>query len=272
MVVDPEIPTESGRGLRQGAIDLRLGVGGNAGDGSNEGVAPGGRAVPHILRGRVVVERQTVDEIRHAHGRERAVIGKAQVGIVDADRIGRRAPRELDEGAQIVGDFARVEEAQGLGELRRVLLRHIGRGGVRNRLGERRVRRLKLQRERCRFGQRQRRLAIDADVLNLAHIAEDIAVELEEPPKGRELGKDGMAGFAGDAGLAGKAGRRVGGAWREEERGNDDGQQKRMRAPLPHAGHRRCHDSPHERRPASQCHQPEHRAGRHGRKLKRYSF
>src|SRR5581483_10093434 len=136
VVEEPEISAEPGRSLRQRAVDLRFGVGGNAGDRRDERIAPSGRAVPYILRGRIVVERDAVDEIGRAHGWERAMIGKAQIGIVDADRIGRGTPGELEEGAQIVGDLAGVEETERLRELRRVLLRHVGRFRVGYRLGE----------------------------------------------------------------------------------------------------------------------------------------
>jgi len=83
--------------LRELPIDQGLGDWRHPDIGTDERVAPGRRAVPDVLGGGVVVERDPVDEVRHADGFEGAVIGKAQIRIVDPDRVGGRIPRQLQK-------------------------------------------------------------------------------------------------------------------------------------------------------------------------------
>src|SRR5579863_7351599 len=133
------------------------------------------------LRSWIVVDGDAVDEVLCADRRQRTVIGEAQIRVVDADGIGAGVPGHLQESAEIVGDLAGIEEAQSLGKLQRVPLSLLASDtGVRKRLRNRGVRGLELQADGRQLAQRQGSLAPLIDVLNLLHVAEDVAVHLEQ--------------------------------------------------------------------------------------------
>src|SRR5215467_15988829 len=91
-IEEKEIAREASGFLGELADENGFGDGRDSDVRRDEGITPGRRAVPYVLRRRIVVGRDAIDEISDADRIEVGMIGEAQLGIVDADRVGSLLP------------------------------------------------------------------------------------------------------------------------------------------------------------------------------------
>ena len=165
--------------------------------GAREWIAPGGRAVPQILDGRIVVQADAVDEVVTV---DRGNVGKTNIRVVDAEAAALIVIGQLNEGADIVRDMPGIEQAE--------LLRKVGGGLARSgivRFGGKTGRGHDHRGDGRKIAQRQGRMLLLIDILDFAGVEERIAAHLEDAPEWRELRKHGVAGLTGEAGLSRKA-------------------------------------------------------------------
>ncbi len=156
--------------------------------------------IPQVRQRRAVVGGETVDEVLVE---QVAVTGVAQIGVVDVQLMGNAVIGDLDEGAEILGDFAGVVEG-GLIEGGVVVRGEVRRGGAG--LGVVGVG------EGCLEGDGERQAVLLA-------VAGDVAIELEVSAEFRQLRAEraDMAGSAGLPGLLGEGRNGLGHSWTQQQ-------------------------------------------------------
>src|ERR1700690_115087 len=100
MVVPHAVAADTGNCLREAALDERGGTRSESGIASDEGKSPCRSRIPKVLQSRIVVERQTENELLASL---LAFVGGSNIRVVDGEMIGLSIVGYLKEAADICG-------------------------------------------------------------------------------------------------------------------------------------------------------------------------